>query len=277
MSAATVSQTGSDTDDFDRSNPADNTLTTTTDDTLPFSSDPAIVAQALRSNPVAFARSASEVLEGADPLTALAWAGRVFGRKLAVTAAMGDTVLAHLAGRAAPGVHVVFVDTGYHFGETLGTADAVQTTYPVRLVTLRAPERVADHEAARGRLYRSDPNACCALRKVAPLDDALRTDYQAWATGLRRSDSPLRAMTPAVQWDARREVLKLAPLAAWTDQDVQDYLDEHPDVILNPLLQMGYPSIGCWPCTSPVAEGEDARSGRWAGSQKTECGIHFQI
>ena len=80
-----------------------------------------------------------------------------------------------------------------------------------------------------------------------------------------------------MQWDARREVLKLAPIAAWSDEDLLGYLDAHPDVVLNPLLQMGYPSIGCWPCTQPVAEGEDARSGRWAGLAKTECGIHFQI
>lgn len=241
-----------------------------------FTSDPDEVAAALAVDPVGFARAADEALDGAPAATVLAWAGRAFGRGLAVTAAMGDTVLAHVAGRAVPGVHVLFVDTGYHFGETLGTADAVLATYPVRLVTLRARQSVVDHEAERGRLYRRDPDACCALRKVAPLDDALR-GYRAWSTGLRRADSPARALTPTVQWDGRREVLKLAPLAGWSDEDLHAYLEGHPDVVLNPLLHMGYPSIGCWPCTSPVAEGEDARSGRWAGSAKTECGIHYQI
>ena len=238
--------------------------------------DPAEVAAALAEDPNAFAAAADQALDGAEPLTVLAWAARVFGRELAVTAAMGDTVLAHLAGRAAPGVHVLFIDTGYHFGETLGTADAVAVSYPVRLLTIRPRETVAQHEAARGRLYRTDPDACCALRKVAPLDEAL-LGYRAWATGLRRAESPSRAGTPTVGWDARRRVVKLAPLASWTDDDVAGYLADNPDVVLNPLLDMGYPSVGCWPCTKAVAEGDDARSGRWAGRAKTECGIHYQI
>jgi phosphoadenosine phosphosulfate reductase len=237
---------------------------------------PEEVEAALATDPVAFAKQADDLLEGADPLTVLAWAGRLFGRDLAVTAAMGDTVLAHLASRAVPGVHVLFVDTGYHFGETLGTADAVRAAYPVRLITVRPGESVVAHEKARGRLHALDPDACCALRKVAPLDGALR-GYRAWATGLRRTDSPSRAMTPTVQWDARRRLLKLAPIAVWTDDDLDRYLDAHPGVIGNPLLQMGYPSIGCWPCTQPVREGEDARAGRWAGRAKSECGIHYQI
>jgi phosphoadenosine phosphosulfate reductase len=131
------------------------------------------VAAALTGDPVGFAEHADSVLEGADPLTVLAWAGRVFGRDLAVTAAMGDTILAHLASRAVPGVHVLFVDTGYHFGETLGTADAVATSYPIRLITVRSEQTVVAHEAERGRLYATDPDACCALRKVAPLQAAL--------------------------------------------------------------------------------------------------------
>ncbi len=243
---------------------------------LRLSADPAEVAEALDRDPQGFAALAAHAFEGADPLTVLAWAARVFGRELAVTAAMGDTVLAHLAGRAAPGVHVLFVDTGYHFGETLGTADAVLASYPVRLVTVRAPRSVVEHEAEHGRLYRRDPHACCALRKVAPLDGALRR-YRAWASGLRRADSPGRSLTPTIQWDARRCLLKLAPIAHWSDSDLLGYLDAHPDVALNPLLQMGYPSIGCWPCTRPVAEGEEGRAGRWAGTSKTECGIHYQI
>lgn len=238
--------------------------------------DRAEVAAALAEDPVAFAKHADSVLEGADPLTVLAWAARAFGRELAVTAAFGDTVLAHLASRAAPGVHVLFVDTGYHFGETLGTADAVAASYPIRLITLRAKQTVVQHEAQRGRLYSSDPDACCALRKVAPMEEGL-SRYRAWATGLRRTDSPSRALTPTVQWDARRGLLKLAPIACWTDDDVDRYVERFPALIDNPLLQMGYPSIGCWPCTQPVAEGEDARSGRWAGRAKTECGIHYQI
>ncbi|HET9653758.1 MAG TPA: phosphoadenylyl-sulfate reductase [Kineosporiaceae bacterium] len=240
----------------------------------PLTSSPADVAAELESDPEGFAARANEVLDGADPLTVLGWAGRAFGRDLAVTAAMGDTVLAHLASRAVPGVHLLFVDTGYHFAETTGTTDAVAATYPVRMLTIRPKQSREEHEAARGLLHRTDPDACCALRKVAPLDGALR-GYRAWATGLRRDDGPGRAGTPTVRWDAGRGLLKLAPIAAWTDDDVEAYLAEHPDVILNPLLQEGYRSIGCAPCTRAVAEGEDARAGRWSGLAKTECGIHL--
>jgi phosphoadenosine phosphosulfate reductase len=240
----------------------------------PLISRPEDVAAALEHDPVAFAAEADAALEGADPLTVLGWAGRAFGRDLAVTAAMGDTVLAHLASRAVPGVHLLFIDTGYHFAETLGTADAVAASYPVRMLTIRPKETLAEHEAARGVLHRTDPDACCALRKVAPLDGALR-GYRAWATGLRRDESPTRANTPTVRWDAKRGVLKLAPIANWTDEDVDAYLSAHPDVVLNPLLQEGYTSIGCGPCTRAVKPGEDSRSGRWAGRAKTECGLHL--
>lgn len=236
-------------------------------------SRPEDVAAALEDDPVGFTRHAAEVLEGADPLTTLGWAGRAFGRSLAVTAAMGDTLLAHLSSRAVPGVHVLFVDTGYHFAETLGTADAVGMAYPVRLITVGADEDRATHERARGELFRTDPDACCRIRKVAPLDNALR-GYRAWATGIRRDDSAGRAATPVVRWDARRQLVKVAPIAAWRDADVEAYLDEHPDVIGNPLTQEGYRSIGCEPCTRAVRPGEDARAGRWAGRAKTECGLH---
>jgi phosphoadenosine phosphosulfate reductase len=170
-------------------------------------------------------------------------------------------------------VNVLFVDTGYHFAETLGTLDAVAATYPVRMLSIRPKESLAEHEAARGVLHRTDPDACCALRKVAPLENALR-GYAAWATGLRRDDSPERAGTRTLAWDADRGLLKLAPLAGWGDEDVDAYLAAHPEVVMNPLLQLGYRSIGCGPCTRAVAPGESARAGRWAGLTKTECGIH---
>jgi phosphoadenosine phosphosulfate reductase len=240
----------------------------------PLISRPEDVAAALEADPVGFAAEADAALEGADPLTVLGWAGRAFGRDLAVTAAMGDTVLAHLASRAVPGVHLLFIDTGYHFAETIGTADAVAASYPVRMLTIQPAESRTAHEAARGELFRTDPDACCALRKVAPLRNALR-GYRAWATGLRRDESPSRAGTPTVAWDATKQVVKLAPIANWTDTDVDAYLEAHPDVLMNPLLQEGYTSIGCAPCTRAVKPGEDARAGRWAGRAKTECGLHL--
>jgi phosphoadenosine phosphosulfate reductase len=240
----------------------------------PLISRPEDVAAALEEDPEGFAAQANSVLEGADPLTVLGWAGRAFEKGLAVTASMGDTVLAHLASRAVPGVNMLFVDTGYHFAETLGTAAAVEASYPVRMLTIRPKETVEEHEAARGKLYQTDPDACCALRKVAPLDNALR-GYRAWATGLRREESPERADTPTVRWDAKRGLLKLAPIAGWTEEDLAAYTEAHPEVLSNPLLQMGYRSIGCGPCTRAVRPGEDARAGRWSGRAKTECGIHL--
>src|SRR5919107_31832 len=198
---------------------------------------PEDVAAALEQDPVAFAAEADAALEGADPLTVLGWADRAFGKSLAITAAMGDTVLAHLASRAAPGVNVLFVDTGYHFAETIGTADALAASSPVRMLTIRPKETREEHEAARGELWRTNPDACCALRKVAPLDNALR-GYRAWATGLRRDESESRADTPTVRWDDKRGLLKLAPIAAWTEDDVEAYLAAHPDVLTNPLQQL---------------------------------------
>lgn len=237
-------------------------------------SRPEDVAAALESDPVAFAAEANAVLEGADPLTVLGWAGRAFGKSLVITAAMGDTVLAHLASRAVPGTDLLFVDTGYHFIETIGTAAAVEASYPLRLLSIRAKESVEEHEAVNGKLYQTNPDACCAVRKVAPLNRALRS-YRAWATGLRRDDSPDRADTPTVQWNARKGLLKLAPIANWTEEDVEAYTTAHPEVLTNPLMQMGYSSIGCEPCTRAVLPGEDGRAGRWSGKTKTECGIHL--
>lgn len=242
----------------------------------PLISRPEDVAAALEDDPEGFAEYANSVLDGADPLTTLGWAGRAFGKSLAVTAAMGDTVLAHLTSRAVPGTDVLFVDTGYHFAETLGTVKAVEASYPVRMLSITPKETVEQHEHQWGKLHDTDPDRCCALRKVEPLNRAL-AGYRAWATGLRRDDSPERADTPTVQWVAKRGMLKLAPIAAWTDADVVAYAERFPDLLTNPLLQAGYTSIGCGPCTRAVQPGEDARAGRWAGQAKTECGIHYAI
>ncbi|HYY10021.1 MAG TPA: phosphoadenylyl-sulfate reductase, partial [Kineosporiaceae bacterium] len=175
--------------------------------------------------------------------------------------------------RVRPGVAVVFLDTGYHFAETIGTRDAAAAAYPIRLLTVTPLQTVAEQDAELGaRLHERDPNRCCALRKVEPLERAL-APFSAWVTGLRRVDAPTRRDISVVEWDARRSMVKVNPLAAWTDDDLYGYVEEH-GVLVNPLLQLGYPSIGCEPCTRPVAAGEDPRSGRWAGVAKTECGLH---
>jgi phosphoadenosine phosphosulfate reductase len=207
-------------------------------------------------------------------LEVLRWAGSTFGDDFAVTSSMADGVLAHLASRAVPGVQVVFLDTGYHFAETLGTRDWIASALPVTVVTVAPPLTVAEQDARYGpRLYERDPDLCCDLRKVQPLADAL-AGYTAWGSGVRREESAERKDTKVVDWDEKREMLKINPLAAWTQDDVDAYIDEH-DVPVNPLIELGYASIGCAPCTRPVAPGEDARAGRWAGRSKTECGIHL--
>ncbi|MCA0331562.1 MAG: phosphoadenylyl-sulfate reductase [Actinobacteria bacterium] len=203
----------------------------------------------------------------------LRWAQQRFGERLVVASSMGDEVLVHLASVAAPGVDILFLDTGYHFPETIGTRDAVAAVYDVHVRTLLPLVTLEEQAAEHGPdLWQRDPDACCAIRKVEPLERGL-SEYDAWVTGMRREDAPTRKDIDVVGWDSRRSMVKLNPLAAWTQDDVERYAEEH-GVLLNPLRQLGYPSIGCAPCTRPVAEGEDPRAGRWAGKAKTECGLH---
>ena len=203
----------------------------------------------------------------------LRWARETFRDRLVVASSMGDEVLVHLASVAAPGVEVLFLDTGYHFAETLGIRDAVAATYDVRMRTV-LPLVTVEHQAAEHGpdLWSRDPDACCAIRKVEPLERGL-VPYDAWVTGMRREDAPTRSDLEVVGWDTKREKVKLNPLAAWTQNDVDRYAAEN-GVLMNPLRQLGYASIGCEPCTRPVAPGEDPRSGRWSGTGKVECGLH---
>lgn len=212
-------------------------------------------------------------LELAPAEDIIEWAVATFGARFCITSSMGDAVLSHLASTVAPGIDVVFLDTGYHFAETIGTRDAVAGTLPVNLLTIAPVQSVAEQDAEYGpELYRRDPDLCCALRKVAPLRDAL-TGYDAWATGLRRAETHNRVIAPVVGWDEKKQKVKVSPLARWSDEEVERYIREH-GVLVNPLQYDGYPSIGCWPCTQRVAPGADPRSGRWAGTGKTECGIN---
>jgi phosphoadenosine phosphosulfate reductase len=202
------------------------------------------------------------------------WAVATFGERFCITSSMGDAVLAHLAAKVAPGIDVVFLDTGYHFAETIGTRDAVAATLPVNLLTITPKQSVAEQNAEHGPdLWRRNPDLCCALRKVAPLRDAL-AGYDAWATGLRRAETRNRVIAPVIGWDAGKRKVKVSPLARWSDEQVERYILEN-GVLVNPLQYDGYPSIGCAPCTRRVEAGDDPRSGRWAGTGKTECGIHI--
>ncbi|MEU6534501.1 phosphoadenylyl-sulfate reductase [Streptomyces sp. NPDC047000] len=221
----------------------------------------------------ALAEQAGRDLEDAPALEILRWAVDTFGEGFCVTSSMEDAVVAHLASRVRKGVDVVFLDTGYHFEETIGTRDAVEAVMDVHVITLTPRRTVAEQDAEHGpRLHDRDPDLCCKLRKVQPLEEGLR-GYRAWATGLRRDESPTRANTPVVGWDEKRGKVKVSPIARWTQDDVDAYVAEH-GVLTNPLLMDGYASVGCAPCTRRVLAGEDARAGRWAGRAKTECGLH---
>jgi len=216
------------------------------------------------------AEQAGRDLEDATPQEVLRWAVDTFGEGFAITSSMGDGVLASLAG---PGVDVVFLDTGYHFAETMGTRDAVAQVYGVNVRTMLPLLTVAQQDASYGsELWRRDPDACCAMRKVEPLARGLEP-YTAYASGIRRDESMTRRDIGVVEWDARRGKVKVNPLATWTQSQVDSYVEAN-GVLVNPLAYDGYPSIGCVPCTRRVAPGEDPRSGRWAGSTKTECGLH---
>ena len=218
-------------------------------------------------------RHAGAELEIAPAEVIIEWAVATFGDRFCITSSMSDAVLAHLASTVAPGIDVVFLDTGYHFAETVGTRDAVEATLPVNLLSIEPKQTVAEQDAAYGKdLFDRDPDLCCALRKVAPLNEAMQ-GYDAWATGLRRDETHNRVIAPVIGWDDKKRKVKVSPLARWTGEDVERYIAEN-NVLVNPLQYDGYPSIGCWPCTRRVAPGEDPRSGRWAGTGKTECGIH---
>jgi phosphoadenosine phosphosulfate reductase len=220
-------------------------------------------------------RGAAELDPDASAADVLAWAATTFGFRMIVASNMQDAVLVDLAAKAVPGVEVLFLETGYHFPETIGTRDAVEQTYDVKIVNARARRSVGLQDIEFGKdLFARDPNLCCAMRKVEPLEDTL-AGYDAWVTGVRRVEAPTRAATPFVTYDEKFGLVKINPIAAWSDADLEAYIAEH-DILVNPLVAAGYPSIGCAPCTAKPAPGADPRSGRWAGTGKIECGLHVQ-
>jgi len=220
------------------------------------------------------AERASKELADATADEAIRWTVETFGDDFIVASNMQDAVLIDLATKVKSDVDVLFLETGYHFPETIGTRDAVQTVYPgVKIVNAQAEQSVAEQDAEYGeKLHDRDPTLCCNLRKVVPLRKTL-ANYSAWVTGVRRVDAPTRANTPIVTWDDRNGLVKINPIAAWTDDEFNGYIREH-GILENPLVSIGYLSIGCAPCTARVAPGQDPRSGRWAGQSKTECGLH---
>ena len=223
----------------------------------------------------ALAEAGSAELGEASFERVIAWVAANFAvDAAAVACSMADAVLPHAVSRQLPGVDVLFLDTGYHFAETHDTRNDVARLLPVRIVDVLPEQTVAEQDTTHGAdLFARDPNLCCELRKVAPLHGIL-SGYEVWFTGVRRDEAPTRANTPLVVWDERNGLVKVNPLAAWSFEDILDYAGEN-NVPVNPLMGQGYPSIGCAPCTKPVAAGDDPRSGRWASLAKTECGLHL--
>ena len=218
-------------------------------------------------------------LEHASATEILRWAVDTLPR-FAVSSSFGadSAVLLHLLAQVDPDVPVLFIDTGFHFPETLAYRRDLARRLGLTDVRDLRPRITVAQQARElgGGLYLRDPDTCCALRKVAPLDEAL-AEFDGWATGVRRTQTRNRVGTPVVGLAQKggRPLLKIAPLARWTPEQVEAHLDAH-SLPRHPLAELGiYPSIGCAPCTRPVRPGDDPRAGRWAGSQKTECGIHL--
>ncbi|MBS1264941.1 MAG: Phosphoadenosine phosphosulfate reductase [Acidimicrobiaceae bacterium] len=230
---------------------------TTPDTTVQIHGTPSLSRSQVRSLNLRF--------EDSHPTQIIRWAVGRFGNHLALTTSFSDTLLVDLALSIDPDIEVVFLDTGFHFAETLDVLRRSQVRYEMNL-------RVERPDPATVDLWAKGSDACCAARKVAPLERALN-GKKAWLSGLRRDDSTARADTPIVSID-RRGLVKVNPIAAWPTHEVEAY-SEARGIISNPLGDDGYESIGCWPCTERTQPDSDTRSGRWAGTPRTECGIHL--
>jgi phosphoadenosine phosphosulfate reductase len=222
----------------------------------------------------ALAREASEQFEPAPPEELLAWAVEKFPKiTLACSFGAEDVVLVDMLQKVSPKTDIFYIDTDFHFRETYETRDRLAERYGIEFVQVKS-ELTPEQQAAQygDELWKRDPNLCCNLRKVQPLIGVLAR-YDAWITGIRRDQAPTRANARKVEYDTKFGLMKFNPLAAWTSDDVWNYIRRH-DVPYNPLHDQNYPSIGCSYCTRPVQPGEDPRAGRWSGTGKIECGLH---
>lgn len=218
---------------------------------------------------------ASGRLERASAEDILRWTAQRFAPRFTMATAFGPEgmVLIHMLAEIAPQTPIFNLDTGYQFEETLELRRKVQERYGIHVELKRPTTTVAEYEALHGGpLYKSNPNQCCADRKLAVLRTAV-IGMQAWASAIRRDQTPDRAQSPIVGWDNKFSLVKVSPLANWSKKDVWKKITDN-DIPYNPLHDRGYPSIGCWPCTRAVLLGEDERAGRWSGTAKTECGLH---
>ena len=220
-------------------------------------------------------QAVSAELEAATPQDILRWAWSTFGDKLTMATAFGAEGCALIAmlSEIAPDIHIFNLETGYQFPETLELRERLKEKYGIEVVWVRSEESVLEMENRfGGPIYSTRPDECCRIRKVEPLRRAVK-GWSAWISAIRRDQTPDRANSGIVEWDSKFDLVKINPLANWSKKDVWDYILAN-NVPYNPLHDKGYPSIGCWPCTKAIGAGEDDRAGRWAGSNRTECGLH---
>jgi phosphoadenosine phosphosulfate reductase len=217
----------------------------------------------------------NEALQGSTPQEILRWAVTEFHPRLTMATAFGaeGCCVIHMLAQLEPAVRIFNLDTGYQFKETLELRERIKERYGIEVEMVQAELTVPDYEAEHGGpLYRIRPDQCCHDRKVVPLRRAL-VGYDAWVSAIRKDQTAERAVAGVVHWDAKFQLVKVNPLLSWTRQDVWAFIVKH-NIPYNPLHDQSYPSIGCWPCTQPVTEGDDERAGRWAGTLKKECGLH---
>lgn len=213
--------------------------------------------------------------EGTSPARIMKWATDTYGEDAVLSTGFGASgiVLMHQLSLVKPGATAFYLDTDLLFGETYDLIDRIRERMDIRLLRVRTNVSLEEQAREHGeKLWESRPDLCCHIRKVLPLQNFLK-DKKAWFTGIRRDQSPTRKNTPVLQWDENLEVIKVSPLATWTEDEVWSYIRIN-ELPYNELHDKGYPSIGCWPCTRAVKEGEDLRAGRWSDISKTECGIH---
>ncbi|RXZ82790.1 phosphoadenylyl-sulfate reductase [Paenibacillaceae bacterium] len=222
----------------------------------------------------ALVKQKAEELEHASPEAILQYAVETFPNiTFACSFGAEDVVLVDMLQKISPETDIFYLDTDFHFKETYETRDRMVEKYNLKFVearTLITPEQQAEQYG--DELWKSDPNQCCSIRKVQPLTEIL-SHYDAWITGIRRDQAPTRANSKKIEYDVKFGLIKFNPIAHWTSEDVWKYIRDN-DIIYNPLHDNYYPSIGCEHCTRQVMPGEDPRAGRWAGNEKTECGLH---
>lgn len=213
--------------------------------------------------------------EKKSPQEIIKWALDEYGNRISFASSFGteDVVLIDMIAKIKPGARVFSLDTGYIFPETQKVIREIKTRYNIRLEVYSPQEGVGEFEKKYGKLYESDPDKCCSIRKIEPLKKALSDNLDAWITGIRRDQAPTRANTKKVEVDKKFSLVKVNPIADWTSEQVWEYIRAN-NVPYNILHDQNFPSVGCAPCTKPVKLGEDPRSGRWAGKGKTECGLH---